>query len=46
MHYIDKSNAFCRVESVQLKIKDPKKPEGSMISAGKDAVIKHWNIEK
>ncbi|ESO89189.1 hypothetical protein LOTGIDRAFT_154278 [Lottia gigantea] len=35
-----------RVESIKLKItyKDKKKPEGVIVSAGKDGMVKYWDI--
>ncbi|XP_066265197.1 beta-TrCP-like [Branchiostoma lanceolatum] len=35
-----------RVEKLQLQITNPEKVEGLMVSAGKDGMIKYWDISK
>ncbi|KAK3098596.1 hypothetical protein FSP39_021090 [Pinctada imbricata] len=35
-----------RIETVRLKITDKENLEGSIISAGKDAMVKYWDVKK
>lgn len=35
-----------RVESVQLKIEDPEKITGSIISAGQGGFVKYWDTKQ
>jgi hypothetical protein len=37
---------FNRVESVQLKIEDPEKITGSIISAGQGGFVKYWDTKQ
>ena len=39
-------SVFLRIESLQLRISNAKIPEGNLVSAGRDAVVKYWNINK
>ena len=35
---------FYRIESIELRISDPENMEGTIVSAGKDGVVKYWDI--
>jgi len=35
-----------RIEAVQLKIHDPSKPTGTILSGSRDQTIKYWDITR
>ena len=36
----------CRIESLELKVADPARLTGTMVSGGKDGSIKYWDLHK
>ncbi|XP_077866900.1 uncharacterized protein LOC100378122 [Saccoglossus kowalevskii] len=35
-----------RIETLELKMAEPEKPEGIIVSAGQDGMVKYWDINK
>ncbi|XP_077982963.1 uncharacterized protein LOC144437811 [Glandiceps talaboti] len=35
-----------RIEALELRMSDPDKPEGTIVSAGQDGMVKYWDITK
>lgn len=36
----------CRIESVKLKVTDKEKMQGTIVSSGKDGLVKYWDLQR